>query len=429
MRSKQKNLCPPSDKRVLMIAYHFPPARGSSGIQRTLSFCKYLPQEGWQPLILSVHPRAYEQASEDQLMDIPANVPIRRAFALDTRRHLAFQERYPRILALPDRWVSWWLGALPVGLTMIRRYKPQVIWCTYPIATAPLIGLTLQRITRLPLICDLRDQMVETGVYPSDPTVRRVYSWIERRAVHRAARVVLTAPGTMALYRERYSKLPNNRWNLIENGYDEDKFPKTSEEGSSQYAEGRPLLLVHSGIVYPSERDPTALFDALALLKRERRLSASDLQIILRATGADPHHTKLIAERQIGDIVRLAPPIAYGEALAEMLAADGLLVLQAANCNHQIPAKVYEYLRARRPIVALTDPESNTAALLRNAGFDLIAPLNSVNLIQQLLMKFIVNIRSKEVMIPYEGAVQAASRRHRTEELARLLDDVVHIRH
>jgi hypothetical protein len=413
----------PASKRVLMIAYHFPPAKGSSGIQRTLSFCKYLPQHGWQPLVLSAHPRAYEQTSNDQLADIPDDVPICRPFALDTGRHIGVRGRYPRILALPDRWVSWWLSALPAGLAMIRRYRPHVIWCTYPIATAPLIALTLQRITQLPLICDFRDQMVEIGQYPADPTVRKVYSWIEHHAVNRAIRVVLTAPGTETLYRKRYRDLPENRWILIENGYDEEKFPKDVEDAPLPGSGGKPLRIVHSGTVYPSERDPTALFDALAILKRQCRVCAPDLRITLRATGADPFHARLIREREIGDLVRLEPPVAYDEALAEMLTADGLLVLQAANCNHQIPAKIYEYLRAQRPILALTDPAGDTATVLHSAGIRHIAPLDSVHAIQRVLLEFINSVRSKHPTIPAKIVVQRASRRYRTQELASALDE------
>jgi hypothetical protein len=64
-------------------------------------------------------------------------------------------------------------------------------------------------------------------------------------------------------------------------------------------------------------------------------------------------------------VVLLAPALPYREALRETMDVDGLLVFQAANCNHQIPTKIYEYFRTRRPILALTDPSGDTAAALR----------------------------------------------------------------
>jgi len=69
-------------KRLLMIAFHFPPLVGSSGIQRTISFARHLPRFGWEPLILTAHPRAYERVSGDQLKDVPSDTVVERAFAL-----------------------------------------------------------------------------------------------------------------------------------------------------------------------------------------------------------------------------------------------------------------------------------------------------------------------------------------------------------
>lgn len=76
-------------KRVLMVAYHFPPLAGSSGIQRTLRFVQQLPALGWQPLVLTVRPQAYEHTSPDLDSQVPAGTVVRRAFALDTARHLS----------------------------------------------------------------------------------------------------------------------------------------------------------------------------------------------------------------------------------------------------------------------------------------------------------------------------------------------------
>src|SRR6185436_12541597 len=93
-------------KRVLMVAFHFPPLAGSSGIQRTLRFARHLPQFGWQPMILTAHPRAYERTSDDQTGDTDSIAIVERAFALDSARHLAFRGRYPAFVARPDRWIT-----------------------------------------------------------------------------------------------------------------------------------------------------------------------------------------------------------------------------------------------------------------------------------------------------------------------------------
>src|SRR5688500_7517313 len=99
------------NKRALLIAFHFPPQAASSGIQRTLSFSRHLGHHGWEPLVLSASPIAYGVKNASQLTMLPPELIVKRAFALDTKRHLGILGRYPEILALPDRWISWWLSA------------------------------------------------------------------------------------------------------------------------------------------------------------------------------------------------------------------------------------------------------------------------------------------------------------------------------
>lgn len=133
-----------------MIAYHFPPLVGSSGIQRTLRFAGHLPKFGWNPIVLTTHPRAYEQVSDDFADEVPEGLEVIRAPAWDAARHLSIHQRYLGLLARPDRWISWWFGAVPMGLVAIRRHRPHAIWSTYPIATAHRIGHSLAKYSRLP---------------------------------------------------------------------------------------------------------------------------------------------------------------------------------------------------------------------------------------------------------------------------------------
>ena len=93
-------------------------------------------------------------------------------------------------------------------------------------------------------------------------------------------------------------------------------------------------------------------FRALSELKRKGVLSCEDLLVRLRATAHDVHFVPVLRELDLEDIVELAEPLPYREALEEMMAVDGLLLFQAKGCNHQVPAKLYEYMRARRPIIA-----------------------------------------------------------------------------
>jgi glycosyltransferase involved in cell wall biosynthesis len=414
-------------KRVLMIAFHFPPQRGSSGIQRTLKFVRHLPDLGWEPLVLSAHPRAYENTGADQLGEIPATVPVRRAFALDSARHLALRGRYPGLLALPDRWASWVLGAVPAGLALVRRMRPRVIWSTYPIASAHLAALALHRLTGLPWVADLRDPMIDDS-HPNGRLRRRVATWIEAHAVRHAARVVVTTSGALRSYRARYPEAPPERFRLIENGYDEDAFAGLAPAAAQSTASAdRPFTLLHSGVVYPSERDPIPLFRALAALRARGAIAAGHFRLLLRAPAHETLLRPLIAQYGLADMIEIGAHLPYRAALQEMLAADGLLVLQAANCNDQVPAKLYEYLRAGRPILALTDPSGDTASLLRQCGIDTIAPLDASDAIADALARFIDLARAGQTPHAAHEQVRAAERRQRTAQLAALLDEVTNL--
>ena len=410
-------------KRVLMVAYHFPPLAGSSGIQRTLRFVQHLPSLGWQPLVLSAAPRAYEKTSGDLLGDVPAGTVVRRAFALDTARHLQFAGRYLAWMARPDRWISWKFAAVREGLKLIKQFRPDVIWSTYPIATAHVIASILHRKTGIPWIADFRDPMAQDG-YPVDPRTWQSYLAIEADAVARARYCVFTTPGAARMYQQRYPA-EASRMMVLENGYDEESFSSVSlpPHGASGLGAGtRPLLMLHSGIVYPSERDPTQLFVALGRLKNTGTLGPEDLRIRFRASVHDDLLQTLAQTHGAQDFIELCPAIPYREALAEMMAVDALLVMQASNCNAQIPAKIYEYLRAGKPILGLTDPEGDTAGVLRGAGLYDIARLDSADEIALLLSALVRDWRQGNAVLPQPRAVQKASRRGRSQALVALLD-------
>jgi glycosyltransferase involved in cell wall biosynthesis len=408
-------------KKVLIVAYHFPPQAGSSGYLRALKFCRYLPEHGWQPSVLTVHPRAYTQTNPSQLSEVPATVSVRRAFALDAQRHLSFKGRYLKAMSLPDRWVSWCLGAVPAGLRLLRQQKCDAILSTFPIASAILIGWILHRLTGKPWIVDLRDSMTEPD-YPSDRLTWKVYRWLEKLAVRDAAHLIFTASSAIKMYLERYPELSPARCSLILNGYDEEDFRHVV---ASPARTNRPFRLVHMGLLYPSERDPRPFFQALSQLQKDGALDASQVQIELRASGFDSTYEPMIRDHGLENLVRLLPPLPYREALQDSANADGLLLFQAANCDHQIPAKIFEYLRLAKPILALTSHTGDTAALLRETGGSTIVDIADWQAIHRALPEFLKAVETLSHAGPEPDLVKRYSRREQARALARLLDEVV----
>lgn len=411
-------------RRALLISFQFPPMRGSSAIQRTLRFAQYLPKFGWEPVVLTVSPGAYETTGSPHEYDL-GTIEVHRTTGLDTARQLSFRSWYPRSLALPDRWMTWKFSAVRAALRLLKERKFDVVWSTFPIATAHQIGLEVASRSSIPWIAEFRDPMWQ-GDYPPDPRVNQTWKVLESKIFKYAERVIVTTPGAARDYRERYPEFPASHISVIENGYDEDAFIRAESSHrlrtSANSPTGGKLTLLHSGVIYKSERDPTQLFDALAMLKSQGDPVAARLQVVLRATGNDTVFRRMIKNHRIDDIVRLEPALDYVAALEEMLSVDGLLVLQAANCNAQIPAKIYEYFRAGRPILALTDPAGDTAGAVRQYGASIISPLDSATTIADALREFVKRTDAREWPELDRLATRRFSRERRTAQLADLLD-------
>lgn len=404
-----------------MVAFHFPPAAMSSGHLRTLGFARHLPAYGWKPIVLSARALAYPRTTTVADGVLPEDCAVHRAFALDASRHLALAGRYPGFLAQPDRWASWWPAAVASGLRLIRRHRVKAIWSTYPVMTAHCIAHTLSRLTGLPWIADFRDP-VSTSVEPGNPwSFASQHRW-ERRVIRDAAKVVLTTPGARRDYAKAYPEADNQgRLALIENGYEEAAFGHLPEPAPQK---GRPLVLVHSGMLYADGRNPVPFFEALARLARAGVLSPADVRIVLRASGSEPAYTGEIQRLDLGRFVTLEPPVSNRDALEEQARADALLLFQGARFNQQIPAKLYEYLRIGRPVLALVDDRGDTAEVLRNVGGATIMPMDDADAIAAQLPGFVQALRDGHEPRPRAGVVARYARSEGAATLAAMLDQL-----
>ena len=415
---------------------------GTSGIQRTLRFAQYLPEFGWRPVVLTASVGAFEPTDPASLGEIPPGCEVVRAPCFDAARHLSIRGRYPAAFALPDRWASWRVAAGLIGAHAARRFGARALFSTYPIATAHLVGDAVARRTGLPWIADFRDPMAQQG-YPADQRTWRAFKAVEECVVARAAALTFASPSACRMYQARYPRAAA-RCRTIENGYDESSFAGIAGRGrrdagvggtvvgtaagmaASTAAGSGPLVLLHSGIVYPSERDPSALFRALASLAAEGAVRPQALRLRFRAPVHDALIRALAARHGVAEFVEILPAMPYRDALQEMADADGLLVLQGASCNEQIPAKLYEYLRAGRPVLGLADPAGDTGSTMRAAGVRRVAALEDADSIAGVLVDFLADLRDGSATGPGLEAVRGMSRRERTRQLATLLDAVVH---
>lgn len=420
-------------KSILFTAFHFPPCFGSSGLQRTLSYVRYFDESpDWAPVVLSAARHSYPNSTSSQMSDIPANVEVHRAFAVDSARHLAFRGKHWGRTSIPDRWKYWYYCAVPLALGLIRKHRPRVIWSTYPISTAHSIAATASKLSGIPWVCDFRDPMVEHDEmqdrwFPSDRRVRQSRLRIETRCAKQATKFVFCTGAARRIFCDRYPHVRPEDCAVIQNGFDEQIFSDVERRLAEH---SRPpatfKTLVHSGTLYPGEdRNPAHFFEALSTLKKRGLFESFPLQIVLRATGYDEIFKPMIDKLGLTDIIRLGPAVGYREAIEEMFSADGLLIFQGRTSNPAIPAKLYEYIRIRKPILAMVHNEGETAKLLSTLGIGTQVSLTDSSQIAAALQKFVSNIDCGKNSVLGPAEIERYSRKSRARDLERVFNDIV----
>jgi glycosyltransferase involved in cell wall biosynthesis len=421
-------------KKALLVAFHFPPVKVSSGLERTLALARHLPHHGWEPLVLTASPSAYPAISDERIGQIPEHTIVKRSFALDASRHLAFRGRYPRVFSLPDRWQTWMLSAIPAGLAMIRRHRPQVIWSTYPIASAHWIGYALHRISGVPWVADFRDPMVEQNIktgelVPYWPALRNARLAVERRAAMHASAMSFCTGGARQICVDRYSGIDADNWRVIPNGFDESAFAAAEKLNGPPRARDAAIVLLHSGTIYPTpDRDPSHFFRALRRVIDRRLPGARPVKVVLRASGVESLYADLLSSLRLTEHVDFAPALAYETALREMMDADGLIIFQGYTSNPAIPAKLYEYFRARRPILALVDRDGETAQLILEESAGQVAPLDDDGLIAEQITKVLDDIENGRLDLMEPGRIAAFERAQGVAKFAALFNEVSSVR-
>jgi glycosyltransferase involved in cell wall biosynthesis len=410
-------------KSILYIAYHYPPIQGSSGVHRSLAFTRYLVENEWDTRVLTGSLKGYENWSSQQLKFIPERIKVIRAFCRNSVKLFGYKGKHFAWMVLPDPWQSWILSGFIRGLVSILKKRPDAIVSTYPIASAHLIAYLLHKVSGVPWIADFRDPMAQAD-YPSDANKKKIFLWIERKAVKHCKFVMLTAPGAIDFYQSKFPAVAKDFWQLIPNGFDQeilDQVRANNTAKSKSASAVKPIILLHSGIIYPSERDPQVLFSALAELKLEGVFNHHKLQVRMRASGYEANYQANIRALQIEDLVQFLPAIPYQQALNEMLNVDALLLLQAANCNYQIPAKAYEYIYAQKPILALTPLEGDTGKLLNVLGMSCIAPLDNKDKIKQAIKTFLHKLTTDDFTYLDPQGLHSYSRQYHAKTFERLL--------
>jgi glycosyltransferase involved in cell wall biosynthesis len=279
-------------------------------------------------------------------------------------------------LTIPDIYTGWILPAIVAGLKAARESKAEQIFSSGPFWTNHLVGLALSHLTGLPWTAHFRDPWM-TGNWqaPTSSLATRLNNWLERIVVTRATAVVSVTEEHSVAFRRTYPRLPADKFFTVPNGYDNGEWEESPAEARrEQESEGK-FLIAYTGKFY-IERDPQPLFRALRTLINSGEIEREQVRVDLVGwceTSEGRSVREMAVNLGLRECVNILGPRSRQETIRRIRQAD-LLLLLAERFVIQIPGKTYEYLRAGRPILALTSGGALANFLLRTGAGWVVDP-------------------------------------------------------
>ena len=411
--------------KLLLVTLYFPPA-GGGGVQRPLKFASHLPALGIETHVLA--PDDPKWLHEDADLPLPTQAWVHRARYVGPRGRRLADELHGRSgvdlavrraatvgrrLLVPDENVTWNATAIPKALSIARSEGIDVVLTTSPPGSVHLIGAAVQAATGAKWVADLRDSLLAHPHRRADSFAVRAKEQASRGVaalVARRADAIVTAAEAISV--EARSLDPRGRVVTIENGCDFDDFAGLEHVRSDVFR------LTHTGSFF-GRRDPKPFLRALA---------GSGLEDVRARFVGDfrPGDREFVEELGLGDRVEVIPYVPRRRSLELQRESEALLLLipEAGGRGHGVlSGKVFEYIAAERPILAVVPPGGAAARLIEETGVGVVAAPEDVDAIREALRTLYARWREGALDGPPLSAQwrEKLSRGRRVEQLADLL--------
>ncbi|TKD66188.1 glycosyltransferase family 4 protein [Flavobacterium sp. ASW18X] len=355
-------------QKVLIIAYYWPPA-GGPGVQRWLNFVKYLPEFGIEPIVYVPENPTYPIQDERLAADIPKEVTILKQpifepyglaalFGKKQTKQISFglipkqkkQTFLERLLLwirgnlfIPDARKFWVKPSVKYLTGIIKQQQITTLITTGPPHSVHLIGQKLKRKSGVTWWADFRDPWTTIGYHKKLKLTRLAanqHKRLERQILLAADGLLVTSDKTKLEF-QNMTKTPIH---VLTNGYEIEPKPTILDQK---------FTLAHIGSLL-TDRNPIALWQALSELVKENYHFAQELQLnLIGVVGEDIKDS--LAFYQLEDYVTYLGYLGHEEVLEHQAKSQVLLLLEIDSPETQgiIPGKLFEYLIAKRPILAI----------------------------------------------------------------------------
>ncbi|HTX70807.1 MAG TPA: glycosyltransferase [Thermoleophilia bacterium] len=385
-------------KKLLVIANPYPPM-ASAGTTRVVRFLRHLPDEGWEPSVLT--------ATAEGPAAVPPGVRVARAAVPWPKQLLGGGRRSTRVnrwVAVPDPYFAWVGPAVMKGRRILGRERFDVIMSSSPRASAHLVAAVLSEHAGLPWLADYRDpwSTYQFRQYPTQAH-KAAHEKLEAWALGRAAAVTAV---NRPIVDDLVARHPwvQGRAHVLPNGFD-----RAEQAAGVELGDG--FWIVHTGRLYGREQQVAAFLEALAALP-------ADVKALF--VGVDESRVRPEADRfGLGDRVRVERLVPLPLALGYQRAADALLLVNGRR-PESMSSKVFEYLQAGRPIFAISPDGSAARSLFAEVGGGTcVLPDDRM---AEPLAAFVAAARAGEAPVADPGSLGRYELGRLTHELAGILD-------
>lgn len=376
-------------KRVLIITYYWPPT-GGSGVQRWVKFAKYLPSEGWEPVIYT--PENPEQLAVDHSLEaeIPEGTEViktritepyelykkflRRSGhskeAVEVNPVNAQNKSFAQKAAMwvrgnlfrPDPRCLWINPSVRYLKEYLEDHPVDLIVSTGPPQSMHLIGRKLAQQTGLPWIADFRDPWTKIFYFKHLSMTKATERWhqkMEKAVLDDADAVVAVSP----LVQQEFQAMTRTPVELITNGYDECDFPEGRDKDAAG-GEGRDFTITHTGL-FAADGNPTVLWDVLSEKSRKDEDFRKALKIKLIGK-TDAQVLESIEEAGLKENLEDLGYQKHSVAVQAQRKASLLILPLRKEPEYKavLPGKMFEYLASCRPVMGIGQPDGAMSMIL-----------------------------------------------------------------
>ena len=421
-------------KKILIITYYWPPS-GGPGVQRVLNFCKFLPEFGWEPVVLTVENGEFP-CYDDTLSVGNNNIITYRSnsisfynlfkritgkssiptYQLSKQKNESLFVKLSRWirynLIIPDGRVGWYPYAVKKAYDIVKDNDIGLIFSSGPPHSVHLIAKRISRKSLIPWVADFRDPWSDRFVYEENTRMRLtqlIDKYLERSVLFGATRIITVSPGFRYLLSHKNEF--TNKINIVYNGYDESDFDSIDK---ASIGTDNTIIIGHMGTLSKSQC-PTALFRALKALRKKGQRFKYQLNLIGNT------HPDILNDLANYDLTQIS--IHYGylphvKALKILSKSTFLFLVipkTSKNSGH-IPGKIFEYIRLKIPIILIGPPDGDAASIIRKTHSGFAFDYDDVDSIKKILT-------SNPTIQPKD--YQVFNRRNLTKQLVAIFNAIV----